>query len=89
MPPLRVLQTSHMQPGMLRAAGQACAHRFRHIEDAADIERGVCLVVQSVAGLVVGLCDVAIEFLMLPLAHVLGVHHPDGLEMDISRECYV
>ena len=76
-------------PSMLRVAGQARAHCFRHVEDAADTERGVCLVVQSVAGLVVGLRDIAVELLVLPLAHILGVHHPDGLKMEINREHYV
>lgn len=53
------------------------------------VERGICFVVQGVAGLVMGLCNVAVEFLMLPFTHVLRVHHPDSLKMEINRGCYV
>lgn len=54
-------------------------HRIRDIKDASDIERGVGAVVQSVAGLVIGLGYIAVELLMLPLTNLLRVHHPQGL----------
>ena len=64
------------------------AHRVRHIEDAADAERRVRPVVQGVARPVMGLRDVAVELLMLPLTHVLGVHHPDCLETEEQGCCF-
>lgn len=70
------------KPLAARMAGLRPAHRFWHVEEAADVERCVRLVVQGVAGLVMGLSDVAVELLVLTLAHILGVHHPDGLEME-------
>lgn len=57
---------------------------LRHIEDAADVEGSIGLVVQDVAGLVVSLRYEAVELLMLPLADVLGVQHPECLRT--SRE---
>lgn len=72
----------HWQP----CPAPAGPHRVRHIEDATDVERCVRPVVQGVAGLVVGLSDVAVELLVLPLAHILGVHHPNSLEREIHED---
>lgn len=52
---------------------------LRHIEDAANVEGSISLVVQDVAGLVVSLCYEAVELLVLPLTDVLGVQHPECL----------
>lgn len=52
---------------------------LRHIEDAADVEGSIGLVVQDVAGLVVSLRYEAVELLVLPLTNVLGVQHPECL----------
>ncbi|KAK0149616.1 hypothetical protein N1851_009629 [Merluccius polli] len=57
-------------------------HHVGDVEDAADVERGVGTVVQRVARLVVRLRDVAVELLMLPLADLLGLHHPERLQSD-------
>lgn len=50
-----------------------------HVEDAADVEGSVSLVVQDVAGLVVSLSYEAVKLLVLPLTDVLGVQHPQSL----------
>ncbi len=55
-------------------------HHLWHIEDAADVERSVCAVVQCVAGFIVGLSNIAIKLFMLPLADVFGLHHPQRLQ---------
>lgn len=55
-------------------------HHLRHVEDAADVERSVCAVVQHVAGFIVGLSNIAIKLLVLPLADVFGLHHPQRLQ---------
>lgn len=62
------------------------SHRLWHIEDAADVEWCVRLIVQSETGFVISLSNVTVEFLMLQLADVLWVHHPDGLKIDIKGE---
>jgi len=54
-------------------------HRSGHVEDAADVERGVGAVVQRVAWLVIRLRHVAVELLVLPLTDLLGLHRPEGL----------
>lgn len=41
---------------------------------------------QGVTGLVRGLSDIAVELRMLPLAHILGVHQPDCLQVDMQRD---
>lgn len=66
------------------------SHHLWHVEDAADVEWGIRLVVQSEAGLIISLSDIAVEFLMLRFTDVLWVHHPDGLEIYIKGEvsCY-
>lgn len=58
---------------------QAAAHRVRDVKDAPDVERRVGAVVQRVARLVEGLGDVAVELLVLPVADLLGLHHPQRL----------
>lgn len=55
------------------------SYLLRHIEDAADVEGCIGLVVQDIAGLVVSLRYEAVELLMLPLTDVLGVQHPECL----------
>lgn len=65
-------------PELLRTS--PAPHHLWHIEDAADIEWGVRLVVQNEARLIVSLCDVTVEFLVLKFTDVLWVHHPDGLQ---------
>lgn len=50
-----------------------------HVEDAADVEGSIGLVVQDVAGLVVSLRYEAVKLLVLPLADVLRVQHPQSL----------
>lgn len=52
---------------------------LRHIEDAADVEGSVSLVVQDVAGFVVSLRYETVKLLVLPLTDVLGVQHPQSL----------
>jgi hypothetical protein len=59
-------------------------HHLWHIEDAADVEWCVRLVVQSEAGLIISLSNITVEFLMLKFTDVLWVHHPDGLEIYIK-----
>lgn len=61
---------------------QAAAHRIGDIKDAPDVEWRVGAVVQCVARLVEGLGDVAVELLVLPVADLLGLHHPQGLMGD-------
>lgn len=65
---------------MLASCGLSDPHRFRNVKDAADVERGVGAVVERVARLVVGLGHVAIELLVLPVADLFRLHHPQGLK---------
>lgn len=69
----------------MTCAERAAAHRFGDVKDAADVERRVGAVVQRVAGLVEGLGHVAVELLVLPVADLLGLHHPQGLRSERSR----
>lgn len=59
-------------------------HHIRHVEDAADVERSVCAVVQRVTRFIVSLSHVAIKLLVLPLADVFGLHHPERLRNEIE-----
>lgn len=59
-----------------------------HVEDAADVEGSVGLVVQDVAGLVVSLRYEAIKLLVLPLTDVLGVQHPQSLWRNRENSSY-
>lgn len=61
-------------------------HRVRDIKDAPNVERCVGAVVERVAGLVVGLGDVAVELLVLPVTDLLRLHHPQGLMRDEVKQ---
>lgn len=54
-------------------------HRVGDVEDASDVERSVGSIMERVAGLVIGLGDVAVELLVLPVADFFWFHHPQGL----------
>ena len=73
-------------PPLLQESIQVGPHHVRDVEDAADVDGGIGAIVQGVARLVVGPCHVAVELLMLPLADLLGLHHPEGLERERERE---
>lgn len=55
------------------------SHRFRNVKDAPDVEWGIGTVVERVARLVVGLGNVAVELLMLPVTDLFRFHHPQSL----------
>lgn len=75
--------------GTIENSQSGAAHRIRDVENASDVERGVCAVVQRVAGLVVGLSNVSVEFLMLPVADPFRLHHPQGLMKQRSNNMFM
>lgn len=83
-PRLPPLPKEHFYSLISRGAAQMShssldSYLLRHIEDTADVEGCIGLVVQDIAGLVVSLRYEAVELLMLPLTDVLGVQHPECL----------